>query len=281
MIRVFVLVGAIGVLAIFYLTVFAVGPISQTPPSKSLLAGFRAEGIIPASVNLEEDETAEEAEVFDIPPEDAVMLEYALAAMGSMSGMDMSGMDMSGMKMDGDADMAMAMDEDGETMDMSGMDMSAMKMDGDADMEMHMEDDDDAKHMGGNGILIADDGGFDREIKLTMTEFEFSKMQIDVKTGERIKFTVTNGGQLLHEFMFMDMPLMSAVDYRITRADWNLLEHEALYEKALVLPGGEFSFVLTVTQPGSWMFMCMLPYHMQMGMMGMMNTKGMAMNMQM
>ena len=72
------------------------------------------------------------------------------------------------------------------------------------------------------------------------------------------------------------------VDYRINRADWNLLEHEALYEKALVLPGGEFSFVLTVTQPGSWMFMCMLPYHMEMGMMGEMATKGMfMMNMQM
>jgi uncharacterized cupredoxin-like copper-binding protein len=279
----FVVVGVIGVLAIFYLTVFAVGPISQTPPSKSLLAGFRAEGIIPANVNLEEDETAEEAEVFDIPPEDAVMLEQILAGTMSMPGMDMSGMDMSGMdmsamKMDGDGAMKMPMDGDGQTMD-----MSAMKIDGDGDGEIHMEeDDDDAGHMGGNGIEIAYKGEFDREIKLTMAGWKFSKMMIDVNRGERIKFTVTNGDQLPHEFMFMDMPLMSAVDYRIKRADWNLLEHEALYEKALGLPGGEFSFVLTVTQPGSWMFMCMLPYHMEMGMTGEMATEGMfMMNMQM
>jgi uncharacterized cupredoxin-like copper-binding protein len=169
------------------------------------------------------------------------------------------------------------------TISMPGMDMSAMKMDGDGDGEMHMEEDDDgAGHMGGNGIEIVYEGEFDREIKLTMAEWKFSKMQLDVKVGDRIKFTVTNGGQTPHEFMFMDMPLMGAVDYRITRADWNLLEHEALYEKALVLPGGEFSFVLTVTQPGSWMFMCMLPYHMEMGMMGEMATEGMfMMNMQM
>ena len=72
---------------------------------------------------------------------------------------------------------------------------------------------------------------------------------------------------------------MQAVQYRSTRADWNLFEHEALFEQALVLPGGEFSFVLEVTQAGSWMFMCMLPYHMEMGMMGQMATEGMAMQM--
>ena len=74
---------------------------------------------------------------------------------------------------------------------------------------------------------------------------------------------------------------MAAVGYRASRADWNLMEHKALYEEPLVLPGGEFSFVLKVKQPGAWMFMCMLPYHMQMGMMGQMATKGRAMKMDM
>ncbi|MFV2002021.1 MAG: multicopper oxidase domain-containing protein, partial [Paracoccaceae bacterium] len=82
-----------------------------------------------------------------------------------------------------------------------------------------------------------------------------------------------------HEFMFMSPPLMAAVSYRTTRADWSLFEHESLFEQALVLPGGEFSFVLEVQQNGAWMFMCMLPYHMQMGMMGQMATEGMAMDM--
>jgi uncharacterized cupredoxin-like copper-binding protein len=46
-----------------------------------------------------------------------------------------------------------------------------------------------------------------------------------------------------------------------------------------VLPDGKFSFVVEIEQDGAWMFMCMLPYHMQMGMMGQMATPGMAMNM--
>jgi len=133
--------------------------------------------------------------------------------------------------------------------------------------------------MGEGGLLVTEDGDYDREIVLTMSEWKFSDMKIDVKPGERIRFTVKNGGQIPHEFMFMSPPLMNAVNYRAHRADWSLFEHEALYEKALVLPGGEFSFVLKVTQPGSWMFMCMLPYHMEMGMMGQMATEGMAMDM--
>ena len=209
MIRLFVLIGTIGGLAIAYFSIFAVGPIAQRPPSESLLSGFRAQGFIPASVNLEEDETAEEAEVFEIPPQDAVMLEQILAGTVAMPGMDMPGMEM-----DGDGEMEMPMADDGKTMDMSGMDMSAMKM--------PMADDDEAKHMGGSGILIAHGGDFDREIKLTMAEWKFSKMQIDAKLGERIKFTVTNGGQIPHEFMFMDMAQMSTINYRINRADWNL-----------------------------------------------------------
>ena len=150
-------------------------------------------------------------------------------------------------------------------------------------MDMAMDDDGHSSgmEMGEGGLLISEVGHFDREINLTMTEWGYSDMELDVKMGERIKFTVTNAGQIPHEFMFMTMPAMSAVNYRITRADWSLLEHEALFEEALVLPGGEFTFTVQIMQPGSWMFMCMLPYHMQMGMMGQMATDGMAMQMQM
>jgi uncharacterized cupredoxin-like copper-binding protein len=133
--------------------------------------------------------------------------------------------------------------------------------------------------MGKGGLLVTDDGAFDREISLEMSEWKFSKMRIDVKVGEKIKFTIKNSGQIPHEFMFMDMPLMQAVTYRSTRADWNLVEHEALYERSLVLPGGEFTFVLNVEKAGTWMFMCMLPYHMEMGMMGQMSTPGSSMDM--
>jgi uncharacterized cupredoxin-like copper-binding protein len=283
MIRVFVVVALVGGLIIAYLTTLAVGPIAQLPPSQSLLTDFRAEGYVPASVNLAIDETPEDLGVFTVPEQDAVHLAQAEAAAATMSsGMDMSGsgdattdggtamtnadgsaMDMSGSG-DATADGGTAMtNADGSTMDMSGSgDAAAMPM---------------PKAEG--GLAFAEDGAFDREIVLTMAEWKFSEMAIDVKPGERIKFTVKNGGQIPHEFMFMSPPLMNAVTYRSTRADWNLFEHEALYERALVLPGGEFTFVMEVQEAGSWMFMCMLPYHMQMGMMGQMSTPGMAMDM--
>ena len=87
-----------------------------------VLVGFRAQGFVPASVNLEEDETAEEAEVFEVPEQDKVMLEQILAGTMSMPGMDMSAM-------------KMPMADGGGTMD-----MSAMKMDDDAEMKMPMAD---------------------------------------------------------------------------------------------------------------------------------------------
>ena len=248
MIRFFVLTGLVGGALVAYLTTAGVGPISQLPPPESLLTIFREEGLVPLDKNLEEDETAEEAGVFEVPEADELRLEAAQAAYDKMTG----AMDM-GQANAGAMDMAA-----GGTMDMA----TAGTMD-----------------MGEGGLLVREDGAYGREIELTMSEWSFDQMDIEVKAGERIKFTVRNTGQIPHEFMFMSPPLMQAVAYRATRADWSLFEHEALYEKALVLPGGAFSFVLTVTEPGAWMFMCMLPYHMQMGMMGQMATKGMAMDM--
>lgn len=131
------------------------------------------------------------------------------------------------------------------------------------------------------GLAFATEGSFDREITLAMQEWGFSDLNIAVTKGERIRFTVRNAGNIPHEFMFMTMPAMQAVTYRARRADWNLLEHEALFEQSLLLPGGETSFIVEVQQSGAWMFMCMLPYHMQMGMMGQMATEGMAMQMEM
>ncbi len=307
MLKFFGTIGLVGTVVVFYLVTYGVGEERQLPPEVSLLEGFREKGFVPESASLEEDERAEEAGVFEVPAEDEAVLEAALEAMGDMDmgGMDMSGgdsggMDMSaggadeGMDMSGSDAGGMDMAEGGadEGMDMSGGDAGGMDMAaGGADEGMDMSGGDAGGmdmaagmgeiEMGEGGLGFAEEASFDREIELTMTEWGFSEMQIDVKMGERIKFSVRNGGQIPHEFMFMNAPLMAAANYRGTRADWSLLEHEALFEQALVLPGGEFEFVLEVQQNGSWMFMCMLPYHMQMGMMGQMATEGAAMDMDM
>tara|TARA_R110000850_G_scaffold122959_7_gene240856 strand:+ start:351 stop:1325 length:975 start_codon:yes stop_codon:yes gene_type:complete len=133
---------------------------------------------------------------------------------------------------------------------------------------------------GESGLGFCDDGQtFDREIEVVMSEWTFSDLNIEVQAGERIRFTIRNDGTILHEFMFMAMAQMQAINYRTRRADWNLLEHEALFEKSLLLPGESMSFVVEIQSTGSWMFMCMLPYHMQMGMMGQIATPGAEMEM--
>ena len=163
---------------------------------------------------------------------------------------------------------------DGTTMPMADMapaDDSSMPM---TDMVMPVA------CTGERGLGFCDDGqAFDREVELVMSEWTFSNLNVAVQAGERIQFTVRNDGTVLHEFMFMAMEQMQAVNYRARRADWNLLEHEALFEQSLLLPGESISFVVEVQNAGNWMFMCMLPYHMQMGMMGQMSTPGAAMDM--
>jgi len=321
MIRFFLLLGLFGGSVVIYLATYGVGPETQLPPAVSQLVKFEADGVMPSANNVEDNEEVDHSIFeIPAEDEEQLKAAMASMSGMHMPGMKMPAMDMPGMKMPAMHDMKMdgmkmpAMDMPGMKMDKPSMDMPGMKMPAMHDMKMDgmkmpaMHDmkmdgmkmpamdmpgmkmpamkmdkhGSEGGHSGeAEGLKISDKGSFDREINLTMSEFKFSDMNIDVKTGERIRFTVKNDGQIPHEFMFMTMSEMSAVNYRIKRADWSLLEHKALFEKALTLPGGEFSFVVHITKPGSWMFMCMLPYHMQMGMMGEMATEGMSMNMEM
>ncbi|HDZ75153.1 MAG TPA: hypothetical protein ENH55_20770 [Aurantimonas coralicida] len=139
---------------------------------------------------------------------------------------------------------------------------------------------DSADSAGGDGLVIlAADASVDREIEMTMREWGYSIGELDVQPGERIRLKIRNDGEIPHEFMFMPMANMQAIGYRLERADWNLLEHEAPYERSLILPGQSFEVTMRIAKPGVWMFMCMFPYHMQFGMMGQMATPGFSMEM--
>ena len=273
-------------------------PTVQAAPVVGEYARLREEGIIPEGEMFENEEI--EHDIFGVPPEDEEMIEAAAASM-DMGDMDMGAMDMPA---DGAMDMAegttMDMDMDGDgPMDMAAADMPAdgamdmaegttmdMDMDGDgtmdmAEADMPISEEEADRLMAGRmaGLIITNEGDYDREVVLSMSEWTFSDLEINAVAGERIRFTLRNDGEILHEFMFMGMAQMQGVNYRARRADWNLLEHEALFEQSLVLPGDEITFVAEIVRPGVWMFMCMLPYHMQMGMMGQLATEGMAMEM--
>ena len=196
-------------------------------------------------------------------------------------------MDMPGMKMD------MAAKTDGHAAEPAmKMDMPGMKMEMAAEPAMKMDDHGSAETGGGHsaagsGLTILASGmarGHGmvgpkaymnaRRIDLAMKEWGYSAPSLTVKTGEVVRFVVTNKGSMPHEFMLMGGPDMQAVNYRLGRADWNLTEHEAPYENPVVMPGDTFELLVRADKPGMWMYMCMFPYHMQLGMMGMLMASG-------
>ena len=287
--RLYLIAGVLLLGTTAYFIVVQQEPDYQAAPLTSEITKLQDSGLLPAGP-FEENEELEHG-VFEVPPMDEMMLEQAESNM-DMAGMDMSQSDGTTMDMADGGTMTMA---DGATMPMADMAPAAadtMTMADGATMPMADMAPADSGIMpmtdmvmpvactGERGLGFCDDGqAFDREIELAMSEWTFSDLNVAVQAGERIRFTVRNDGTVLHEFMFMAMEQMQAVNYRARRADWNLLEHEALFEQSLLLPGQSISFVVEVQNAGNWMFMCMLPYHMQMGMMGQMSTPGAAMDM--
>ncbi|NOZ32819.1 MAG: multicopper oxidase domain-containing protein [Alphaproteobacteria bacterium] len=153
-----------------------------------------------------------------------------------------------------------------------------------ADMNMNtaevVHDEEGAEEMVSGGLIIlAQNAAVDREIEIDMREWGYSLGELEVNPGERIRLTIRNAGEIPHEFMFMPMANMQAIAYRLERADWNLLEHDAPFEQSVLMPGETFQVSVQIETAGAWMFMCMFPFHMQMGMMGQMATPGMAMEM--
>ena len=241
-------------------------PAFQAVPT-SEIASYRDDGLLPAPGALIESEDLGH-EIFEVPAEDEAMLEAAEALAGQTGMAGMPGMAPSG-EMTGE--MAAA----GEMPGMPGMGTEGEHESAEAEGHGGMESE---EHQGGAGLLVLDDSvPVDRVIDLDMREWGFGPGNIEVKMGQTIRLVVRNKGQIPHEFMFMTMTAMQAINYRVERADWNLLEHEALLEKPLIMPGETYDVVLRVQQPGMWMFMCMFPYHMQFGMMGAMATEGMSM----
>ena len=280
--RFFLITGLILLGGTAYFVVGQQPPTYQAAPMIGEVTILQQEGVLPTG-DLAENEEVEHS-VFGVPEEDEVQLAAAMANMDMDMDMDMGTDGDMDMGTDGNMDMGtdgdMNMETDGN-MDMAEEEDPDHAAEAEADPHGEADAEEEERLMAGRmaGLIIQDDGAYDREITLSMSEWTFSDLDIDAKVGERIQFTLRNDGTILHEFMFMSMAAMQAVNYRAKRADWNLLEHEALYEKSLLLPGQEVTFVAEVTKPGAWMFMCMLPYHMQMGMMGQMATEGMAMEM--
>ncbi len=252
--------GALIALAWVLMVPFSPAPYQASPGSEA--DAYRALGLLPKPGHFKISKEVGH-EVFEVPAEDEARREKAKAAGGDQA---MPGMAMGGAKEDEHAEQPMA----GTAM--GGMKQAEQTEGAMPGMKMEAE----GGHAGqGLMVMPAEMAGMaSRTIEIEMREWSFTPGQVMVKPGEVIHFKVRNRGMVPHEFMFMPPEDMAAVNHRLERADWNLTEHEAAYERAVVLPGDSFEVVIRIQQAGTWMFMCMFPYHMQFGMMGMMMTEG-------
>jgi uncharacterized cupredoxin-like copper-binding protein len=236
---------------------------------------------------------------------DADGMKMAMKDTGDMKMEGMKMKDMPEMKKEAADGMKMAMKDTGD-MKMEGMkmkDMPEMKKEaGEAREEEKGEhgkegeeargEEEEGGHGGGSvaeGLTVIAQGSaadigrelaeqglkVDATVNIDMKEWSYGNSMIMAQPGQVIRLKVKNTGNIPHEFMIMSGAAMQAVNYRLTRPDWNLLEHKALSEVSFVLPGDGFEMVVQIHKSGSWMFMCMFPYHMQLGMMGMLMTPDM------
>jgi uncharacterized cupredoxin-like copper-binding protein len=105
-----------------------------------------------------------------------------------------------------------------------------------------------------------------RTIKMSMDDrMHYSQATIDVKRGETVTFVITNKGKLMHELVIgtEDELKKHAEMMRMNPG----MEHEEPY-MAHVKPGGTERITWKFTQPGTFMYGCLVAGHFEAGMKG-------------
>jgi uncharacterized cupredoxin-like copper-binding protein len=89
--------------------------------------------------------------------------------------------------------------------------------------------------------------------------------EVIVKTGEQVKFVITNSGALDHEFM-LDSVEKNA-KHRIAMQKNPEMEHDDPNGRRLK-PGGSAEIVWKFSKAGTFEFACLIPGHSEAGMKG-------------
>ena len=247
-------------------------PLSPPPMTitESAVQNYRDRGLLPKAGALVVSEQAGHG-VFDVPPGDAEERERIIAALGQVPAEAPAEAHAE------EEDHEIRLDDDEEAGEAAaaagGVPGPRGHGAGGADVGITILAEGSAAEV----ARVLDRLNVDRTVKVEMREWGYTPGHVMVEPGEVIRFMVSNAGALPHEFMLMDGVGMQSVDYRLGRADWNLREHEAIYEVPLVMPGRSFELVAKIHKAGMWMYMCMFPTHMEQGMMGMFMTAGVSM----
>ncbi|WMS45273.1 cupredoxin family protein (plasmid) [Acuticoccus sp. MNP-M23] len=113
-----------------------------------------------------------------------------------------------------------------------------------------------------------------RTIQVTMKETDsgamiFEPASIEVKRGETVRFAITNGGVLEHEFVMDASPEIA--EHKDLMQRFPEMIHEDPNAVRLE-PGAAGEIVWNFTNTGSFEFACLIPGHYEMGMHGPLNV---------
>jgi uncharacterized cupredoxin-like copper-binding protein len=105
-----------------------------------------------------------------------------------------------------------------------------------------------------------------RTIQVEMNDtMRFTPAEVTVKRGETVKFVASNSGKQLHELVIgTEAGLMKHAELMKKHPG---MEHDEPY-MAHVKPGGKETIAWTFTNPGTFMYGCLVPGHWEAGMKG-------------
>jgi uncharacterized cupredoxin-like copper-binding protein len=127
----------------------------------------------------------------------------------------------------------------------------------------------DAKEQKSWGIA-GDARAVKRTITVTMgDDMRFTPDRIEVKQGQVVRFVVTNGGQLAHEFVIGTKAELD--EHAALMLKFPNMEHDEP-NMAHVKPGGSGEVVWNFNRAGQFEFACLVAGHYQAGMVGKLNV---------
>jgi len=102
--------------------------------------------------------------------------------------------------------------------------------------------------------------------------YQFSPNQIEVRTGEVIRFVVVNAGQQMHEMVIGTLKELEQHN-ELMRKNPKAMHHDEAYI-AHVAPGKSGVITWEFTRPGEFHFACLVEDHFEMGMSGKIRVSG-------
>jgi uncharacterized cupredoxin-like copper-binding protein len=113
-----------------------------------------------------------------------------------------------------------------------------------------------------------------RVVEVTMHEGDgtmgYSLKTLDVKRGEQIKFVITNGGALPHEFVLANEK--DNLKHAALMQKFPDMQHDDPNGKSLE-PAAKSEILWRFSKPGTFEFACLIPGHREAGMIGKVTVK--------